>query len=82
MPRVPDDQRKRAPGGGRKRLDPDSETTQITIRVSADDLATFEAAALAAGFKRPTKKGEEPRGAPGAWLRSLGRKATGMDPSE
>jgi hypothetical protein len=80
MPRVPDDQRKRAPGGGRKPRVADSEGTQITIRVATDEVDAFEAAALAAGFKRPTKKGEEPRGAAGAWLRSLGRKATGLDP--
>lgn len=66
------------PRGGRKPRNPGEPADEkVTIRLTASEHARLAAAALAAGYVMPrTKAHPEPRGAVGAWLRSLGLAAS------
>lgn len=51
---------------------------QLKVRLTDDEHARYSAAALAAGYRMPvTAEHPEPRGAVGAWMRSLAESASG-----
>ncbi len=53
----------------------------VKLRLTAEEHARFSAAALAAGYRMPrTEEHPEPRGAIGAWMRSLADGATAPEP--
>jgi hypothetical protein len=53
----------------------------VKLRLTADEHARYSAAALAAGYQMPrTAEHPEPRGAVGAWMRSLAEAATASTP--
>ena len=68
------------PRGGRKPRTPGVVADEkVTIRLTGPEHEQFATAALAAGHRMPrTKEHPEPRGAVGAWLRSLGLAALSL----
>lgn len=66
------------PRGGRPARSGAAASESVKLRLTPEEHERFARAALAAGFKMPiTKADPEPRGAVGAWLRSLGLAAIG-----